>query len=73
MLLLSAGGEKQNTYLQGQSFFSLSPESKWTVCIGVPYGAHGAHGAHIWQVGDSSKQNGAKLFMDQIICMPRSK
>jgi hypothetical protein len=30
-----------------------SPENKWTVCIGVPYGTH------IWQVGDSSEQNGA--------------
>jgi hypothetical protein len=28
-------------------------ENKWTVCIGVPYGTH------IWQVGDSSQQNGA--------------
>ncbi len=28
-------------------------ETKWTVCVGVPYGMH------VWQVGDSSKQNGA--------------
>jgi hypothetical protein len=28
-------------------------ETKWTVCIGVPYGTH------VWQVPDSSKQNGA--------------
>jgi hypothetical protein len=26
---------------------------KWTVCIGVPYGTN------LWQVGDSSQQNGA--------------
>jgi hypothetical protein len=30
-----------------------APATKWTVCIGVPYGTH------IWQVGDSSEQNGA--------------
>jgi len=29
-----------------------SPEHKWTVCVGVPYGTG------IWQVGDSSEQNG---------------
>jgi len=28
-------------------------ETKWTVCIGVPYGTN------LWQVGDSSQQNGA--------------
>jgi len=28
-------------------------ETKWTACIGVPYGTH------VWQVGDSSEQNGA--------------
>jgi len=27
--------------------------TKWTVCIGVPYGTN------LWQVGDSSQQNGA--------------
>jgi hypothetical protein len=30
-----------------------NPSSKWTVCIGVPYGTN------LWQVGDSSQQNGA--------------
>jgi len=29
------------------------PTTKWTVCIGVPYGTN------LWQVGDSSQQNGA--------------
>ena len=29
-----------------------SPDTKWNVCIGVPYGTS------IWQVGDSSEQNG---------------
>jgi hypothetical protein len=28
-------------------------ETKWTVCIGVPYGMN------LWQVGDSTQQNGA--------------
>jgi hypothetical protein len=28
-------------------------ETRWTVCIGVPYGTH------LWQMGDSSEQNGA--------------
>jgi hypothetical protein len=27
--------------------------SKWTVCVGVPYGTH------LWQVGDSAEQNGS--------------
>ena len=30
-----------------------SEETKWTVCIGVPYGTN------LWQVGDSAQQNGA--------------
>ncbi len=30
-----------------------NPSSKWTVCIGMPYGTN------LWQVGDSSQQNGA--------------
>ncbi len=30
-----------------------TPENKWTVCIGVPYGTN------LWQVGGSSQQNGA--------------
>ena len=29
-----------------------NPETKWIVCIGVPYGSH------IWQVADSSEVNG---------------
>ena len=28
-------------------------DTRWTVCIGVPYGTH------VWQVADSSEQNGA--------------
>jgi hypothetical protein len=28
-------------------------DTKWTVCLGVPYGTH------LWQVGDSAEQNGA--------------
>jgi hypothetical protein len=28
-------------------------ETKWTVCVGVPYGTH------LWQVGDSAEQNGS--------------
>ncbi len=30
-----------------------SADTKWTVCIGVPYGTN------LWQVGDSAQQNGA--------------
>jgi len=30
-----------------------SEETKWKVCIGVPYGTN------LWQVGDSAQQNGA--------------
>ncbi len=30
-----------------------SDETKWTVCIGMPYGTN------LWQVGDSAQQNGA--------------
>jgi len=30
-----------------------SADTKWTVCIGVPYGTN------LWQVGDSMQQNGA--------------
>jgi len=30
-----------------------SADTKWTVCIGVPYGTN------LWQVGDSTQQNGA--------------
>ena len=33
--------------------FVNSPEYKWKVCIGVPYGMH------LWQVGDSKEQNGS--------------
>ena len=33
--------------------YIVDPTSKWTVCIGVPYGTN------LWQVGDSSQQNGA--------------
>jgi hypothetical protein len=29
------------------------PEHQWTVCLGVPYATH------LWQVGDSSEQNGS--------------
>ena len=29
-----------------------APETEWCVCIGVPYGTS------LWQVGDSSQQNG---------------
>jgi hypothetical protein len=39
-------------------------ENKWTVCIGVPYGTH------IWQVGDSSKQNGA---FKQALTVPKEE
>ena len=42
-----------------QSHFDLDflkyindPDSKWNVCIGVPYGTA------LWQVGDSNQQNG---------------
>jgi hypothetical protein len=30
-----------------------NPQHKWTVCLGCPYATH------LWQVGDSSEQNGA--------------
>ena len=30
-----------------------TPQTEWSVCIGVPYGTA------LWQIGDSSKQNGA--------------
>ena len=33
--------------------YIVKEETKWTVCIGVPYGTN------LWQVGDSSQQNGA--------------
>jgi len=33
-------------------------ETKWKVCIGVPYRAH------LWQVGDSVQQNGAFINQD---------
>jgi len=33
--------------------YITAEETQWTVCIGVPYGTH------VWQVGDSSEQNGA--------------
>jgi hypothetical protein len=33
--------------------YITAEETKWTVCIGVPYGMH------VWQVSDSSEQNGA--------------
>jgi hypothetical protein len=33
--------------------YIAAEETKWMVCIGVPYGTH------VWQVGDSSEQNGA--------------
>jgi hypothetical protein len=37
-----------------QSFLKYinEPETKWNVCIGVPYGTS------YWQVGDSNEQNG---------------
>ncbi len=35
--------------------YITAEDMKWTVCIGVPYGTH------VWQVGDSSEQNGAFL------------
>jgi len=33
--------------------YVTSKETKWTVCIGVPYGTN------LWQVGDSAQHNGA--------------
>ncbi len=33
--------------------YITAEDTKWTDCIGVPYGTY------VWQVGDSSKQNGA--------------
>ena len=37
------------------------PATKWTVCIGVPYGTN------LWQVGDSAQQNGAfKMVLKKV-------
>ena len=53
-----------------------NPETRWNVCIGVPYGTA------IWQVGDSSEQNGTfkmkmtdakkELFNNRLNCFQQS-
>ena len=53
-----------------------NPSTKWNVCLGVPYGTS------LWQVGDSSEQNGTfkmsmanekkKLFKSRISCFQQS-
>jgi len=47
-----------------------SPETKWTVCIGVPYGTN------LWQVGDSTQQNGAyksRLTLEKQILLEKKQ
>jgi len=50
MLLVDAHGSRFDlNFLE----YINNPETEWCVCIGVPYGTS------LWQVGDSSQQNGS--------------
>ena len=45
-------------------------DTKWTVCIGVPYGTN------LWQVGDSAQQNGAyksRLMLEKSLLLQKKQ